>query len=315
MTRVLYFLLLCHTSVQLQCDKTLIQANVGSGFNLVCQYQTNQYLFSKKYWCRGESRSTCDILMDTDRLTNRGLRHRSQIIDAQRRGLVIITTDLKLEDTGVYWVGIDKIYADIMTSINLIVTFVAVSKPKVWPLSSMGNTCWGQPVTVRCASAQGTSVHYTWYQPAQPQDIQFQSSADLHLHCGIVEEDSQYYCRASNDVSSQHSGMVSLQVLKPLEEDCIYSFTMEGQRSYDCSDRLKTSTATTLRSTGHLTEEPYHPGTNSNLSSTINQTHQDWSYSRAWTELPVWYEVLRWLFLATLIVAVCLVNKCRPTQV
>lgn len=61
--------------------------------------------------------------MDSDHLTNRELRHRSQIIDAQRRGLFIIMTDLKLEDTGVYWVGIDKIHADIMTSINLIVTF------------------------------------------------------------------------------------------------------------------------------------------------------------------------------------------------
>uniref|UniRef100_A0A4W5LBY3 Ig-like domain-containing protein n=1 Tax=Hucho hucho TaxID=62062 RepID=A0A4W5LBY3_9TELE len=315
MMRVLYLLLLCDTSVQLQCDKTVIQANVGSGFNLVCQYQTNKYLFSKKYWCRGESRSTCVILMDSDHLTNGELRHRSQIIDAQRRGLVIIMTELKLDDTGVYWVGIDKIYADIMTSINLIVTFVAVSKPMVWPPSSMGDTCWGQPVTVHCASAQGTSVQYTWYQSTQPQDIQFQSSADLHLHCGIVEEDSQYYCSASNDVSSQQSGMVSLQVLKPSEEDCIYSFAMEGQRSYDCSDRLKTSTATPLRSNGHLTEEPYQPGTNSNLSSTINQTHQDWRYNRAWALLPVWYEILRWLFLATLIAAVCLVHKFRPTQV
>ncbi|XP_034152031.1 uncharacterized protein LOC109616418 [Esox lucius] len=252
----------------------------------------------------------CTVLMDSEGFSSTEIRHRCQMIDAGPRGIHIIITNLKLEDTGAYWVGIDKIYADIMTYIHLIVTLEAVSKPQTLPLSSILGTCWGKPVSVRCASAKGSTVHYTWYQLSNPQDIQFQSSADLHLHCGVSEEDRQYYCKASNDVSSQRSDLVFLKVLKPSEEDCIYSISLVGQRSYNCSDRLKTSTAppvqtsTCQHSDTSLTSETYHSEIR-NRSSPSNQTHQDW----VWTVLPVWYEVLRWLFLAILITAVCFMNK------
>uniref|UniRef100_A0A4W6FKE7 Immunoglobulin V-set domain-containing protein n=1 Tax=Lates calcarifer TaxID=8187 RepID=A0A4W6FKE7_LATCA len=88
-------------SLQLQCDKREITAHIGGEFVLVCKYDTNRYLFSKKYWCRGESRNTCEILI------------------AGRRGLFVKVTSLQFDDTGAYWVGIDKIYADIMTSVNV----------------------------------------------------------------------------------------------------------------------------------------------------------------------------------------------------
>ena len=44
------------------------------------------------------------------------------IIDLRSRGLFVKVSRLKFEDTGKYWVGIDKIFADIMTSVNVIVT-------------------------------------------------------------------------------------------------------------------------------------------------------------------------------------------------
>ncbi|KAJ8016903.1 hypothetical protein DPEC_G00012180 [Dallia pectoralis] len=235
--------------------------------------------------------------MDTDGFTNSDFRQRCQIIDGGRTGIHITVRNLKIEDTGVYWVGIDKAYADIMTSVHLIVTLKeAVSKPQALPLSSVLRTCWGQPVTVRCASAKGSTVHYTWYQLSKPQDVQLQSSADMHLHCDFVEERRQFYCIASNDVSSQRSDMVSLEVLKPSKDDCIYIISLEGQRSYDCSDRLKTSTSPPLQtstapplqtSTGpqadtSLTNDPYHSGT-TNGSLPSNQTHWIWTL----TVLPV----------------------------
>ncbi|KAL1020681.1 hypothetical protein UPYG_G00003280 [Umbra pygmaea] len=184
--------------------------------------------------------------------------------------------DLKIQDTGAYWVGIDQINSDVMTSIHLTATLEAVSKPEISPLSSILSSCWGQPVKVRCASAKGSIVKYTWYQHSESQNIQFQSSAELQLHCGVLK-DTQYYCEASNDVSSQYSEMVFLKILRGSEEDCVYSINIDGKTRYDCGDRLKTSTSSPLKTTTS------HSGI------------------RAWTGLPVWYEVLRWVLLTTLI--------------
>lgn len=37
-------------------------------------------------------------------------------------GLFVKVTGLQFEDTGVYWVGIDKIHADVMTRIEVNIT-------------------------------------------------------------------------------------------------------------------------------------------------------------------------------------------------
>uniref|UniRef100_A0A3Q3KUT2 Uncharacterized protein n=1 Tax=Mastacembelus armatus TaxID=205130 RepID=A0A3Q3KUT2_9TELE len=75
---------------------------------------------NKKYWCRGDSRDTCQILVDSDHVGTTG--RRSRITDAGRRGLFVKVTDLQFTDSGNYWIGIDKIYADIMTSVNVVIT-------------------------------------------------------------------------------------------------------------------------------------------------------------------------------------------------
>uniref|UniRef100_A0A8C4EGF9 Immunoglobulin V-set domain-containing protein n=1 Tax=Dicentrarchus labrax TaxID=13489 RepID=A0A8C4EGF9_DICLA len=104
----------------LQCDKDQISAHIGGQFILTCKYETNRFLYSKKYWCRGDARSTCEILLDSDGVAKTKYTHRSHIIDARSKGLFVKVTDLKIEDTGVYWVGIDKMYADIMTLANML---------------------------------------------------------------------------------------------------------------------------------------------------------------------------------------------------
>lgn len=43
-------------------------------------------------------------------------------MDLRQRGLFVRVTDLQLKDTGVYWVGIDKIHADIMTQVKVAIT-------------------------------------------------------------------------------------------------------------------------------------------------------------------------------------------------
>uniref|UniRef100_UPI003AAF5E25 uncharacterized protein isoform X1 n=1 Tax=Centroberyx gerrardi TaxID=166262 RepID=UPI003AAF5E25 len=311
MMKTLYLMLLFHASVQLQCDKRQIKASVGSEFTLVCSYDTKSFRYSKKYWCRGDSRSTCEILMDSEGIAKTESRHRSHIIDAGTRGLFVKITGLLIKDTGVYWVGIDKIYSDIMASIKVVVTEVPVSKPRLWPLSSPVDkfTCWGQPVTVRCGCTLGTSVHYAWYQHSPHRDILLHSTSDLGLHCGRVEKDSQYYCSASNDISSQRSDILSVQVLMPADSSCVYVINIQDQPLYDCADRLSTTTATTLALTTCQPTRKTQHFERRNQSLHINQTDQDLLHSREWAGHPLWYTSLRWGSFAFLLIVLCSVYR------
>lgn len=106
-------------SLQLQCDKADIKVHVGGEFLLFCTYDISRFRYSKKYWCRGDSRSTCEILVDSEHNHKSG---GSTIVDAGRKGLYVKVTNLQFHDTGVYWVGIDKMYADIMTSVSVVIT-------------------------------------------------------------------------------------------------------------------------------------------------------------------------------------------------
>lgn len=109
-------------TLQLKCDPAEITAHIGGELILTCKYDTNRFLYSKKYWCQGEARDTCEILVDSEGRTRSRKTHRSQIVDAGRRGLFVKVRELRFDDAGVYWVGIDKIYADIMRSIKVVVT-------------------------------------------------------------------------------------------------------------------------------------------------------------------------------------------------
>ncbi|XP_040902178.1 uncharacterized protein LOC121187116 isoform X2 [Toxotes jaculatrix] len=202
-----------------------------------------------------------------------------------------------------------------MTSVNVVITEVPVSKPRLWPLSSLVDkpTCWGQPVTVRCGCTKGTSIGYTWYQRTQPKDLLLHLSSDLQLHCGKVEKDSDYYCSASNDISSQQSDILSVQVLMPADSGCIYVVLMQGQPIYDCVERMSTTTAKTPPWTTCQATTKIHTNTK-NQSLQINQTHQDLFLSRAWTGVPLWYTLLRWGSFVSLLVFLCIVHKCTKTR-
>lgn len=104
---------------------------------------------------------------------------------------------------------------------------VPVSKPRLWPLNSLADrpTCWGQPVTVRCGCTEGTAVHYSWYQ----EDNVLHHSSDLHLHCGLVLQNSHFYCVAQNEVSRQESEIISMQVMMTADNSCVYVLIMQGK--------------------------------------------------------------------------------------
>ncbi|XP_032375794.1 uncharacterized protein LOC116691966 isoform X2 [Etheostoma spectabile] len=300
--RTLCLIMLFHASLQLECNKRDITAHIGGEFILICKYDATRFLFSRKYWCRGDSRRTCEILVDSERKTEN--THRAHIIDAGKRGLIVKVTDLQLDNAGLYWVGIDKMYSDIMTSVNVVITEVPVSEPSLQPLGSLVDrqTCWGQPVTVRCGCAKGTGVRYAWY--THYKDFLLHRSSDLYLHCGTVETDNDYYCIASNDISSQRSGTLSVHVLLPADNSCIYVIHMQGQPIYDCDDRMSTSTVmTTCQAPVKIRSDT------GNRSLLVNQTDQDMFFNREWTGVPLWYTLLRWGSFASLLIFLCAVLK------
>ncbi|XP_048874419.1 uncharacterized protein LOC125745516 isoform X2 [Brienomyrus brachyistius] len=330
----LCLMLIFQGSLQLQCDRDEVNGIIGGVLVVICQYQTSRFLFSKKYWCLGESRSTCEILMDTNGYVRAELNNRFKIQEANRRGLLIQMADLQISDTGVYWVGIDKIYSDIMYRINIRVTegmrsvsfftqtsklhtyqspalslfimkfghvegeicfSVAVSEPRVWSLSPPEMSCWGKPLTLHCASDRGTRIKYGWFRATGSHPVSMQDSSNLQLQCGFLTEDGRYFCTASNSLGNRNSQDVTVQLLRPAKVDCIYILGIRGDNPYDCSERLRTTTAAPLEPTDTT------DGDKSSLTTSgLNVTRTD-------RELPLWYLILRWLLFAALLTAPCLV--------
>lgn len=60
--------------------------------------------------------------MDSEKRSRTKNSHRSHIVDAGRRGLFVKLTDLRFDDSGVYWVGIERPYTDVMTSVKVVIT-------------------------------------------------------------------------------------------------------------------------------------------------------------------------------------------------
>ncbi|KAF3861150.1 hypothetical protein F7725_001405 [Dissostichus mawsoni] len=175
---------------------------------------------------------------------------RVHIVDARRRELFVRVLDLQKGDSGVYWVGIDRPNADIMTSVSVVVTEVPVSKPRLQPLVSLmeGSTCRGGPVTVRCVCSRGTAVRYSWFRHTHPEDVLLQNSADLRLTCDSLQltcdslqltcdslQDAELYCSVRNEVSSERSESLRVNILPPADSHCRYVVHMPGQPVYDCA--------------------------------------------------------------------------------
>ncbi|XP_059924180.1 uncharacterized protein LOC132469777 isoform X1 [Gadus macrocephalus] len=297
--KILGLMFLITVSVQLQCDRRQIKATIGEELTMACSYD-QMYRYNKKYWCRGSSRRTCDVLSDSDNIVKTESK-RFRILHYTSRRLFVEIRALRLEDTGVYWVGIEKPYADIMVSVDMEVTEVPVSKPDLWPLVPLAHTCWGRPVTVRCSCTRGSSVGYAWYQHSQRQNTPLLSLAesDLRLDCANVEGDSHFYCRANNTLSSQTSSSLSVEVLVVAAVNCSYVIHIQDYPMYQCALPTPTPPVTDgPQSTQMTRSEVMHQTVN------INGTDQPID-SSTWMGFSLWYTVLRWTLLAVLMACLC----------
>ncbi|XP_072552203.1 uncharacterized protein [Salminus brasiliensis] len=312
--RVLYLFLTSQVSAYLQCDKTRIHATVGRTLNVACTYNTNQFHFNKKYWCAGESRGTCEILMDTDGFTKAELKSRARITTTGFRSFHIQVTKLQLRDTGIYWVGIDKIYADIMVKIRVEVSEEAVSRPEVWPVGSPLLTCQGRSLTLRCRSERGTNVQYSWYRKANPEAVLLESASDLPLHCASLTQYGLVICSAQNTVSRESSKAVFIQVLQPGDKDCIYSLMSEGIEGYDCRTTTPALTTTTMTTVEVLSSTLVTCHSEwEDQSDHVNQTWIESLFLRSWSGVPLWYDIVRWVLFTAMVITSGLVHmRTRP---
>ncbi|XP_074920745.1 CMRF35-like molecule 7 [Chelonoidis abingdonii] len=94
----------------------------GMSTTITCSYDRRKYMFNRKYWCHGGSRSSCDVLGDTENFVKSEYKGRVVLLD-NRRGYFLVTMhQLVEEDSGMYWCGIERPYADMMTAVKLTVT-------------------------------------------------------------------------------------------------------------------------------------------------------------------------------------------------
>ncbi|KAM9445661.1 uncharacterized protein Hap1MRO34_024417 [Clarias gariepinus] len=315
--RVLNLLLIFHVHAQLQCDKTTIHTTIGKEINVFCTYNAKQFLYSKKYWCLGESRSTCEVMMDTDGFTTPRLRKKARIYEIRPRTFYIQMTGVQLEDTGIYWAAIDKIYADIMFMIKVVVTEEAVSRPRVWLDGSSVVTCQGQPVLLRCRTETGTNVKYSWSRKAEPQDVLLQSSNDLQFSCAFLTEDAQYICSAQNAVSREESKSISLHLLQAGEENCIYSLMSDELESYDCKTTTASPVITTFTTVEVATSEfamRTSSDENQSICSNSSQNCNGNIFIRSWSGMPLWYHIVRWLLFIALVITFAFMCSCMQTS-
>ncbi|KAH1171326.1 hypothetical protein KIL84_006944 [Mauremys mutica] len=208
--------------------------------NLLCTLGFFMYrrtnMFNRKYWCRGGSRSSCDVLGDTENFVKSEYKERLSLLD-NRRGYFLVTMhQLVEEDSGMYWCGIQRPYADIMTAVKLTVTegqlFGSISEPLSTPLITLTNhpseSCLGRSVTVRCHSATGSNVYYTWYRKSFPTNIVLVHSSDLVLRCGDLLESQSYFCQAATRRANKSTQVLRAEVLTPAKENCTYQLQLTG---------------------------------------------------------------------------------------
>uniref|UniRef100_A0A8C3HPJ3 Ig-like domain-containing protein n=1 Tax=Chrysemys picta bellii TaxID=8478 RepID=A0A8C3HPJ3_CHRPI len=109
----------CAPALSSDGEKTAME---GTSTTITCSYDRGRYKFSRKYWCHGRSRSSCDILGDTDNFVKSEYNGRLLLLDNKRGDFLVTMHQLVEEDSGMYWCGIQKPYADIMTAVKLTVT-------------------------------------------------------------------------------------------------------------------------------------------------------------------------------------------------
>ncbi|XP_044869150.1 triggering receptor expressed on myeloid cells 2-like [Mauremys mutica] len=269
----------------------------GTSITITCSYDRRTNMFNRKYWCRGGSRSSCDVLGDTENFVKSEYKERLSLLD-NRRGYFLVTMhQLVEEDSGMYWCGIQRPYADIMTAVKLTVTEEPLSTPLITLTNHPSESCLGRSVTVRCHSATGSNVYYTWYRKSFPTNIVLVHSSDLVLRCGDLLESQSYFCQAATRRANKSTQVLRAEVLTPAKENCTYQLQLTDGESYNC---VRTTPVFTV-------EMPSTPFTGYSTPCPNSSSHP--GIEDSW--IPVPWAILRWLFLLILVATLIIIQSNR----
>nr|XP_014347698.1 PREDICTED: uncharacterized protein LOC102366132 [Latimeria chalumnae] len=221
-----------------------------------------------------------------------------------RMGVFYVSiSQLMLQDTGPYWCGIEKPYADLLFPVKLVIE-EPVSDPVITAFNSLEGSCLGNPVNLGCECSKGSPVYYKWIKKSNPTDIPITQSKLLTLHCGIITDTQQYYCVASNSISQKSSALVNAVMLTPAKKDCSYLLHISDHEAYTCGS---TTPASTVKEwTTYKYRTMYRPTIGNNsipLNISINTQQNTSKLSAVWGDL-------RWVAFAFLVVFFIAAVKC-----
>ncbi|XP_051780280.1 uncharacterized protein LOC127527003 [Erpetoichthys calabaricus] len=225
-------LLLVSGTTELQPDRAEQLVAVGGDIMVSCRYDRRMFVFNKKYWCQGESRHNCVILISTEGQTQ-VKQGRFSALD-NRQGLFLVRMEqIILSDAGVYWCAIDKMYADIMSAVRVTVQ-EPVSEPTLMFLDSPNISCLGLPVRISCSSARGSKVEYRWHKHNTHMDSAHEGSPTFTLQCPHMQDSQAFVCSSFNSVSRKTSKPVTTQLLPPAQGVCTFHVTLPVTSSNSC---------------------------------------------------------------------------------
>uniref|UniRef100_A0A8C3IZ32 Immunoglobulin domain-containing protein n=1 Tax=Chrysemys picta bellii TaxID=8478 RepID=A0A8C3IZ32_CHRPI len=110
-----------------------VSGPLGGSVSVQCQYD-GWYQNYKKYWCRGEDRSSCYIAIQTNSSEAEVVKDRVSIQDNHTQFTFTVTMgSLALGDQDIYWCGIEKSGFDKMFAVNVSVFPAVPTSPPTTP--------------------------------------------------------------------------------------------------------------------------------------------------------------------------------------
>ncbi|XP_043940917.1 CMRF35-like molecule 7 [Protopterus annectens] len=97
-------------------------ASLGESITIACQYDDKNARAANKYWCKGDNRFTCYVVVQTNGSETIVQKDRTSIMDNQTIQVFYVTVvDLSGDDNGSYWCGIDILGLDAVHQVKLTV--------------------------------------------------------------------------------------------------------------------------------------------------------------------------------------------------
>ncbi|XP_075049860.1 uncharacterized protein LOC142110235 isoform X2 [Mixophyes fleayi] len=122
---------LCLTGVWSLSGPNEVTIPYGETLSVVCRYHTD-YSTHSKYWCKGEERQSCNVLITSDN-SQMVINGRFSIVDNQESHTFTVTTSgMRPKDSDTYQCGIYRFFSDTMFPVKVTVLPGVCKKTSRW---------------------------------------------------------------------------------------------------------------------------------------------------------------------------------------